>query len=168
MEQVIQCLSAFLGCLGFAFVFRVHRHLPYALLASLGGMLGWIVYLLVIPYLSNIMSNLCAMIVVALFSEIMARICKAPATIFIVVGCFPIVPGKGIYQIKHCLINSFPRDNGKGIYQTMLYLISHDQDLFLDSLFQTVGTALALATAILIVSTFFKVIKTIKQKDYHL
>ena len=26
MEQVIQCLSAFLGCLGFAFVFRVHRH----------------------------------------------------------------------------------------------------------------------------------------------
>ena len=34
--------------------------------------------------------------------------------------------------------------------------------------FQTVGTALALATAILIVSTFFKVIKTIKQKDYHL
>ena len=133
MEQVIQCLSAFLGCLGFAFVFRVHRHLPYALLASLGGMLGWIVYLLVIPYLSNIM----------------ARICKAPATIFIVVGCFPIVPGKGIYQ-------------------TMLYLISHDQDLFLDSLFQTVGTALALATAILIVSTFFKVIKTIKQKDYHL
>ena len=142
MEQVIQCLSAFLGCLGFAFVFRVHRRLPYALLASLGGMLGWIVYLLVIPYLSNIMSNLCAMIVVALFSEIMARICKAPATIF-------IVPGKGIYQ-------------------TMLYLISHDQDLFLDSLFQTVGTALALATAILIVSTFFKVIKTIKQKDYHL
>ena len=126
MEQVIQCLSAFLGCLGFAFVFRVHRHLPYALLASLGGMLGWIVYLLMIPY-----------------------ICKAPATIFIVVGCFPIVPGKGIYQ-------------------TMLYLISHDQDLFLDSLFQTVGTALALATAILIVSTFFKVIKTIKQKDYHL
>ena len=133
MEQVIQCLSAFLGCLGFAFVFRVHRHLPYAFLASLGGMLGWIVYLLVIPYLS----------------KIMARICKAPATIFIVVGCFPIVPGKGIYQ-------------------TMLYLISHDQDLFLDSLFQTVGTALALATAILIVSTFFKVIKTIKQKDYHL
>lgn len=102
MEQVIQCLSAFLGCLGFAFVFRVHRRLPYALLASLGGMLGWIVYLLVIPYLSNIMSNLCAMIVVALFSEIMARICKAPATIFIVVGCFPIVPGKGIY--KQCFI----------------------------------------------------------------
>ena len=89
------------------------------------------------------------LIIVALFSEIMARICKVPATIFIVVGCFPIVPGKGIYQ-------------------TMLYLISYDQKLFIDSLFQTVGTALALATAILIVSTFFKVIKTIKQKDDHL
>ena len=142
MEQVIQCLGAFLGCLGFSFVFRIHRRLDYVLIASFGGTLGWIVYLLVIPYLSNIMSSLCAMIIVALFSEIMA-------TIFIVVGCFPIVPGKGIYQ-------------------TMLYLISYDQKLFIDSLFQTVGTALALATAILIVSTFFKVIKTIKQKDDHL
>lgn len=149
MEQIIQCLGAFLGCLGFAFVFRIHRRFDYALIGSLGGTLGWIVYLLVIPYLSNIMSSLCAMIVVALFSEIMARICKVPATIFIVVGCFPIVPGKGIYQ-------------------TMLYLMSYDQKLFMDSLFQTVGTALALATAILIVSTFFRVIKTIKQKDYHL
>ena len=92
MEQVIQCLSAFLGCLGFAFVFRVHRHLPYAILASIGGMLGWIVYLLVIPYLSNIISNLCAMIVVALFSEIMARICKAPATIFYCCWLFPYCP----------------------------------------------------------------------------
>lgn len=149
MEQVIQCLGAFLGCLGFSFVFRIHRRLDYVLIASFGGTLGWIVYLLIIPYLSNIMSSLCAMIIVALFSEIMARICKVPATIFIVVGCFPIVPGKGIYQ-------------------TMLYLISYDQKLFIDSLFQTVGTALALATAILIVSTFFKVIKTIKQKDDHL
>ena len=120
--------------------------LSYSSSPSFGGTLGWIVYLLVIPYLSNIMSSLCAMIIVALFSEIMARICKVPATIFIVVGCFPIVPGKGIYQ-------------------TMLYLISYDQKLFIDSLFQTVGTALALATAILIVSTF---IKTIKQKDDHL
>lgn len=149
MEQVIQCLGAFLGCLGFSFVFHIHRRLDHVLIASFGGMLGWIVYLLVIPYLSNIMSSLCAMIIVALFSEIMARICKVPATIFIVVGCFPIVPGKGIYQ-------------------TMLYLISYDQKLFIDSLFQTVGTALALATAILIVSTFFKIIKTIKQKDDHL
>ena len=68
MEQIIQCLGAFLGCLGFSFVFRIHRRLDYALIASFGGMLGWIVYILVIPYLSNIMSSLCAMIIVALFN----------------------------------------------------------------------------------------------------
>ena len=65
----------------------------------------------------------CSIILVKLWQEYV----KLLQLFFIVVGCFPIVPGKGIYQ-------------------TMLYLISHDQDLFLDSLFQTVGTALALAT----------------------
>ena len=78
MEQVIQCLGAFLVCLGFSFVFRIHRRLDYVLIASFGGTLGWIVYLLVIPYLSNIMSSLCAMIIVALFSEIILTYSESP------------------------------------------------------------------------------------------
>ena len=89
------------------------------------------------------------MMVVGLFSEIMARVYKAPATIFVIVGCFPLVPGKGIYQ-------------------TMLYLISNNRDMFIDSLLNTVGIALALATALLIVSTFFKVIKNIKSVGHQL
>ena len=89
------------------------------------------------------------MMVVGLFSEIMARVYKAPATIFVIVGCFPLVPGKGIYQ-------------------TMLYLISNNRNMFIDSLLNTVGIALALATALLIVSTFFKVIKNIKSVGHQL
>ena len=38
------------------------------------------------------------MTIVSLFSEIAARIFKAPATIFLIIGCFPRVPGRGIYQ----------------------------------------------------------------------
>lgn len=147
MEFLVQCLAAFFGCLGFAFVFRIHQHLLFACLGSLGGMLGWIIYALLQPYSNVILANLVAMMVVALFSELMARCFKAPATIFIVVGCFPLVPGKGIYQ-------------------TMLYLVSNDRSMFLNSLLETVGTALALATAILIISTIFKVIKNIKNLRY--
>jgi len=147
MENIIQCLAAFLGCLGFAFVFRIHKNLRFAFIGSLGGMIGWIIYLLLENHLGIIITSLCAMTTVALYSEFMARIFKAPATIFIVVGCFPLVPGKGIYQ-------------------TMLYLISNNRDMFIDSLLNTIGIALALATSILIVSTIFKVIKNIKSLGY--
>lgn len=147
MDFYIQCLSAFIGCLGFAFVFRIHKNIHFALLGSLGGTIGWICFVLLVNSFHPILANLIAMMGVSLYSELMARYLKAPATIFIVVGCFPLVPGKGIYQ-------------------TMLYLISNDRSMFLNSLLETIGIALALATAILIISTVFKVIKNIKNLRY--
>lgn len=149
MNYMIQCLAAFTGCLGFSFVFRIHKNPRFVLTGSIGGTLGWIIYLLLENKAGAIISSLMAMMVVALFSEIMARIYKAPATIFVIVGCFPLVPGKGIYQ-------------------TMLYLISNNRDMFIDSLLNTVGIALALATALLIVSTIFKVIKNVKNVGHQL
>ena len=117
------------------------------MLGSLGGTIGWICFVLLVNSFHPILANLIAMMGVSLYSELMARYLKAPATIFIVVGCFPLVPGKGIYQ-------------------TMLYLISNDRSMFLNSLLETIGIALALATAILIISTVFKVIKNIKNIRY--
>lgn len=143
MDNIIQCIAAFFGCLGFSFVFRIHKNLRFAFIGSLGGMIGWMIYLLLENSFHIIINSLCAMMVVALYSELMARIFKAPATIFIVVGCFPLVPGKGIYQ-------------------TMLYLVSNNRNMFINSLLNTVGIALSLATAILIISTIFKVIKNFK------
>ena len=149
MNYIIQCLVAFTGCLGFSFVFRIHKNPRFTLTGSIGGTIGWIVYLLLEKQAGTIISSLLAMMVVGLFSEIMARVYKAPATIFVIVGCFPLV-------------------SGKGIYQTMLYLISNNRDMFIDSLLNTVGIALALATALLIVSTIFKVIKNIKSVGHQL
>lgn len=149
MNYLIQCLSAFMGCLGFSLVFRIHNNPRFAFIGSFGGMIGWLVYLLLEQHSGSIISSLFAMMIVGFFSEIMARVFKAPATIFVIVGCFPLVPGKGIYQ-------------------TMLYLISNNRDMFIDSLLNTVGIALALATALLIVSTIFKVIKNIQSIGHQL
>ena len=44
MENAIQLITAFLGSLGFAMLFHVRRE--KLLLASLGGLLSWGVYLL--------------------------------------------------------------------------------------------------------------------------
>lgn len=149
MNYLIQCFAAFMGCLGFSLVFRIHRNPRFIFTGSFGGMIGWLVYLLLEKHLGAIISSLVAMMIVGFFSEIMARVFKAPATIFVIVGCFPLVPGKGIYQ-------------------TMLYLISNNRDMFIDSLLNTVGIALALATALLIVSTIFKVIKNIQNVGHQL
>ena len=140
MNGLIECLSAFIACLGFAFIFRVHHHPRFAILGSIGGALGWLVYLLVANYCSEITCYFIAMAFVAFFAEIAARIYKAPATIFLIIGCFPLVPGRGIYQ-------------------TMLYATQGDSSLFLDSFINTLAISASLALAILIVSTIFKVIK---------
>ena len=124
MQSIIECFSAFIACLGFAFIFRIHQHPRFAIIGSIGGALGWLVYLAF----------------VALFSEISARIYKAPATIFLIIGCFPLVPGRGIYQ-------------------TMLYCTQGNSELFLDSFLNTLAISASLALAILIISTIFKVIK---------
>lgn len=143
MEYSIQCISAFFACLGFAFVFRIHYHLRFAIIGSLGGMLGWIIFLLFSFTNNDVIQSLLAMIAVALFAEIMARIYKAPATIFLIVGCFPLVPGKGIYE-------------------SMLYCVQGESSLFVGSLIHTLAISGAIAFAILIVSTIFKILKKYK------
>lgn len=142
---MIQCISSFIACIGFAFIFRIHHHPKFALIASFGGALGCGIYLLATTFTQDIMAYFIAMAIVALYSEIIARILKAPATIFLIIGCFPLVPGRGIYE-------------------TMLSCIQGNSELFLDSFLHTLGISLSLALAILVVSTIFKVIKKLSIK----
>ena len=45
MNEIIQCLSAFVGCLGFTFIFRIHKNIKFACVGSIVGTLGWVIYL---------------------------------------------------------------------------------------------------------------------------
>ncbi len=147
MDDILQCIYAFIGCIGFTFIFRIHKHLKFAVIGSIIGTIGWIIYLST-NYLNNVfLQSFIAMLVVALSSELLARICKAPATIFIVIGCFPLVPGSGIYY-------------------TMLYAVQGLNDAFANSFLSTLGIGISIALAILISSTIFNVYKTIKSKSY--
>lgn len=147
MEQVIQCISAFIGCFGFCFIFRIHKNIRFAFLGATVGTIGWIVCLLT-DYIDNVfIQSFLAMLCVSLLSEILARIFKASATIFIIVGCFPLVPGSGIYY-------------------TMFYAVRGLSAQFLTSFLSTLGISISLALAILVSSTVFQVYKRIKTKDY--
>jgi Uncharacterized conserved protein len=147
MAEIIQCISAFFGCLGFTFIFRIHKNIKFALLGSFIGTLGWMIYLY-LDFISNkFIQVFIAMLVVSLLSEMMARILKTPATIFIIVGCFPLVPGSDIYY-------------------TMLYAVQGHNELFMEHLLLTLGIGLSIALSILVSSTFIQVYKRIKNKDY--
>lgn len=147
MNEVIQCFSAFLGCLGFTFIFRIHKNMRFALMGSLVGTMGWIIYLLTKPIHNQFIQTFIAMLCVSLISELLARIYKAPATIFVIVGCFPLVPGSGIYY-------------------TMLYAVQGLNDLFTESFLSTLGIGFSIALAILVSSTILQVYKRIKTKNY--
>ncbi len=103
MELFLPCLYAGLGCLSFCVVFEVHswKHL---LSAAFTGAAGWLVYLLLRDS-SSVIRFLLATIVVAVMSEVFARIYKAPATVFLIIGIIPLVPGGGIYYTMEALIN---------------------------------------------------------------
>ncbi|MFV0394880.1 MAG: threonine/serine exporter family protein, partial [Coprobacillaceae bacterium] len=135
-----QCISAFTASLGFAFVFRIHHHLRFAILGSFVGLIGWIIYLLTSFFNNDVIQTFFATVIIALFAELIARKEKAPATIFLLTGCFPLVPGRGIYE-------------------SMLHCVQGNTDAFVNSLVHTFSISIAIALGIMIISTIFKIIK---------
>ena len=103
MEWFLPCLNAFLGCGAFCFIFELRRWW-YILSAAVSGAVGWFVYLS-LSDLTDVSRYLLATIAVAVLSEIFARLYKTPATVFLIIGIIPLVPGGGIYYTMEALIN---------------------------------------------------------------
>lgn len=100
-DILIQLATAFLGSLAFSVVFGVsfRRLIP----ASLGGLGGWVIYLLMFHWLhSEFAACLIASAFAALYGEVLARILKAPATIFFVPAVIPLIPGSSLYYTMSC------------------------------------------------------------------
>lgn len=142
---LLQCLFAFAACVGYGIVFNVHK-LKYYLFPALGGALGWGAYLLLSgPVQSDLFRFFIATVVVAIYAEAMARVFKTPATIFLLIGILPLVPGGGIYY-------------------TMEYCISGNTNQFLETGLHTLGIAGSLAVGILLVSSVVRLWSNVRQK----
>ncbi|MBD5084547.1 MAG: threonine/serine exporter family protein [Clostridiales bacterium] len=140
---VLYCVFAFVACLGFCPAFNAQG--VGALLCCLGGMLGWAVYLLAVGLGANIFAaSLIAAMAVSAWSEWMARRRRCPATSYLVIAMFPLVPGLTIYQ-------------------AMDYGLRGDTDLFLATFFRTVGIAGCLALGLLLVSSALGLMRRAKR-----
>lgn len=135
----LRCLFAFAACMGYCFGFNIRG--SGAILCCLGGGAGWLIYELLLPLANGnqYIPTLIAAIAVAIYAEIMARVRKCPATAYLLVSFFPLVPGRTIYLALN-------------------YGIRGELDMFWDSLFLTFGIAGCLALGSLIVTNLVRMI----------
>lgn len=138
MKYLLPFLYATLATFGFAIVFEVKKP-KFLLFSSLIGGLGWLMFLLLEGHVAPVFQYLYATIFVSAMSEITARIWKAPATIFLLPGIIPLVPGGGLY---YC----------------MSYLLDGDYTLFAQKGLQTTAYAGAIAAGVSIVTSLVRVI----------
>lgn len=107
IEQIaLQLIMAALSATGFGALCHVeNRYLPAM---SLGGFLCWGSFLGSQQIWSGtFVPSLAASIVVALYAEILARLCKAPSTPFFAVSEMPLFPGGALY---YCMRSALDGD----------------------------------------------------------
>lgn len=73
--------------------------------AAIGGGVGWIFFLLAKPC-GDLTQYFIASVAFTLYAEIMARIQRAPVTIYLVPSLIPLVPGGLIYEAMLHALNS--------------------------------------------------------------
>ena len=137
-EFWLQLITAIVATVAFSVMFRVRvKHL---LLAALGGGLTFFVYAIVYNGMSSVFAAaLLASAASAVYSELCARIQRAPALVFILPCAIPIVPGGSLYQ-------------------AMLYLISKNFSLAKAYLIETLTIAMGIAGGLAAVSLLFHLV----------
>ena len=133
MNDAIQLLAALGGSLGFGALFNLHgKKLVWA---ALGGLVSWAIYLLVEEFTHN--AYLCAFVASAaltLYAECMARVHKAPVTIFLVTAAIPLIPGGSLYRTVNHLMQQHPELSAAEGVHTLLFAACMSAGITLTSL----------------------------------
>lgn len=139
MSFITTGLYAFFSTIGFAVLFNIpRRQLFYA---GLAGVIGWLTYRLFQDQSQNpIISNFFGGLAATFIGEIFARLRKQPATLFVIPGIIPLVPGYGLYY-------------------TMMAIIEKDYQTAVSVGFETSLIAIAIASAIIITTSLGRLLK---------
>lgn len=135
--MIAKIVGALVGIVGFSVLSGVPK--KFLALCSIVGAAGWFVYLLS-KALSDeeILSMFFAALAVSFLSHIFARVRRAPVTIFLIPGILPLVPGIGM--VRSVYYNIINNPSLTGYYLSL-----------------TIQTAGAIAMAILIMDTVFRI-----------
>ena len=146
-DIIVQVVSAFLGVVAVAVLFRVPK--KYLVLTGVTGAVGWFVQITMTELLSNqVFVAFLAAFSVAVLSQIFARISKAPVTLYLVTGILPMVPGVGMYRTVYYLLQGNNKESSRYFAYTL----------------QVAGM---IALAIFVVDSVFRVIYQKQKKRKH-
>lgn len=123
MKFLTQFILAYLSTLGFTILFNIPR--KNILAASFIGASGWLIYY-TYNYHSNskIIAAFWGAFLVGILGEIFARLKKEPATLFIIPGIIPLVPGAGMYYTMINIVENKLSDAAKIGTETLLIALS--------------------------------------------
>ncbi len=144
MFYIIQFTYAFLSTAGFAIFFNIPR--DSVIKSSFGGAISWVVYIITRNiFSSSIAGTFLAAITVGFLGEFMAKRFRKPASIFIIPGIIPLVPGAGMYY-------------------TMLAIIDKDFTGAAELGTEAIFIAITIAIGIIVSSSFSRALINQKQK----
>ena len=132
----IEIIASFIGTLGFGILFNIRgKKLWYA---AIGGLLSWTIFLALGFVISGEpVRYLIVAIVTTMYSEMMARALKTPASTFCIITLIPLVPGGSLYY-------------------TMTYALRGNLNAFISKAVYTLQLTVALALGIVIVISIDK------------
>lgn len=126
---ILHFIVAVVATIAFAIIFEAPKK-EYCLCGLSGG-IGWSVYeILHVNGMHLVAATLIATIALTVFSRVLAVIRRQPATVYLIAGIFPLVPGAGIYY-------------------TSYYLISQDMEMFSSKGIETFEVAGAIVIGII-------------------
>ena len=139
VAEAVQVAGSFMAVLSFGIVLDLPK--KYLGWSGVTGGVCWLVYLLIREETGSlIFAAFLSGLSVALLGHILARILRAPVSVFLIPGILPLVPGTSIYNCVYNIIRS-SRD------QSTYYLI------------ETMQIAGAIAMAVFLMDSMFKMIK---------
>lgn len=136
---IIPFVAAFVSTFGFALIYNIHG--KNLVIASLCGAFGWMFYLITRIFTdSAIIPYFIAGLAVALYSEVAAKIFKAPVTVYLMPGFIPLVPGLTIFR-------------------TMEACLFGDITAFAEGLVNTLKIGGAITLGLILMSSFFRLFR---------
>lgn len=139
LEILVELVTAFFGAFGYASLFNVRR--KRIISAGIGGVIGWGMYIFAGNFISNEpIRYLVSAIMITVYAEKMARMKKAPATVFLISAVMPLVPGGMLYA-------------------TMSFAVKEEWKNFGEKGVETLSVALALSLGMLLATSVLKAIR---------
>ena len=139
VAEAVQVAGSFMAVLSFGIVLDLPK--KYLGWSGVTGGVCWLVYLLIREETGSlIFAAFLSGLSVALLGHILARILRAPVSVFLIPGILPLVPGTSIYNCVYNIIRSSRE-------QSTYYLI------------ETMQIAGAIAMAVFLLDSMFKMIK---------